>query len=153
MRLKDVVARLYKAPKDGQRQAFALSRVDAERLPHLATMAVISITEPGRPLANLEGHEHVLRLSFADVDFLDGNISSRAKDKLKYAFTPEQAGRVTEFIERLPAEIASIVVHCEGGYSRSAAIVVALGMLHGYTVEPRQLTEANASIVKVMTKK
>jgi hypothetical protein len=83
--------------------------MEAERLPYLATLAVISVAEPGLPLTNLEEDEHVFWQSFADVNFLNGNNPLRAKKKLKHAFTPGQASRMTEFIEELPAEIVSIV--------------------------------------------
>jgi len=69
----------HRPPADGIRQVFALSRADAERLPLLASIAVISITAPESPLANIGGFAHVLRLSFADVDFLNSDISQKAR--------------------------------------------------------------------------
>lgn len=149
-RLRDIVGKLYKPPLDGTRQVFALSRSDAEKLPQLPSMAVISITAPERPPVNLGCFVHVLRLSFADVDFLNPNLSGRAREKLVHAFTKEQAKVVRAFVEALPDEITSVVVHCEGGYSRSCAIAVALHRLYGYRVEPQHLSKANPSIVRVM---
>jgi len=78
-RLQDILGRLHRPPADGIRQVFALSRADAERLPLLASIAVISITAPESPLANIGGFAHVLRLSFADVDFLNSDISQKAR--------------------------------------------------------------------------
>jgi predicted protein tyrosine phosphatase len=49
---------------------------------------------------------------------------------LSDAFTPEQAQTVRSFVETLPDEIATIVVHCEGGFSRSCAIALALQQLY-----------------------
>lgn len=69
-RLEDFIWRLYKPPTEGTRQVFAVSRADAERLPPLPSIAVISITAPERPPAALNVSIHTLRLSFADVDFL-----------------------------------------------------------------------------------
>lgn len=69
-RLQDIVSKLYRPPV-GVRQVFALSRDDAERLPRLASIAVISITAPERQEAQLDGFTYVLRLSFADVDFMN----------------------------------------------------------------------------------
>ncbi|CAJ0880373.1 hypothetical protein [Ralstonia flatus] len=150
-RLKDVLGKLYRPPLDGVRQVFALSRTDAERLPQLPSIAVISITAPERPPANLGGFAHVLRMSFADVDFLNPNLSERARGKLAYAFTEEQGYSIRSFIESLPAEIRSVVVHCEGGYSRSCAVAVALHRLYGFHAELPHLSQANPSIVHVMT--
>ncbi|WP_245163703.1 hypothetical protein [Burkholderia latens] len=81
-------------------------------------MAIISITAPERPPARLDGFDHLLRLSFADVDFLKPELSSKAKEQLSRAFTPEQARVVRSFVEGLPDAVSSIVVHWEGGYSR-----------------------------------
>jgi predicted protein tyrosine phosphatase len=150
-RLQDILGRLYRARGDGIRQVFALSRADAERLPELPSIAVISVTAPERPPANIPGFAHVLRLSFSDVDFLNPDLSARAKEKLPRAFTAEHGSAIRTFVETLPPEITSVVVHCEGGYSRSAAIAVALHRLYGYHTELPHLSQANASIVRVMT--
>ncbi|AXV76515.1 hypothetical protein CJO79_05690 [Ralstonia solanacearum] len=48
-RLQDILGKLYRPRTDGTRQVFALSRSDAERLPLLPSVAVISITAPERP--------------------------------------------------------------------------------------------------------
>ncbi|AJW43950.1 hypothetical protein TK49_04035 [Ralstonia mannitolilytica] len=150
-RLQDILSKLYRPPADGRRQVFALSRADAERLPELESIAVISVTAPERPPANIAAFAHVLRLKFADVDFLNPDLSARAKEKLPHAFTAEHGSAIRAFIEALPAEIASVVVHCEGGYSRSCAIAVALHRLYGYHAELSHLCQANPSIVRVMT--
>jgi predicted protein tyrosine phosphatase len=127
-----------------------LSRPDAEKLPVLPSIAVISITAPERPPAAIGDFAHVLRLSFADVDFLNPDLSERARGKLAHAFTEEQAEAIRSFVEALPDEICSLVIHCEGGYSRSCAIALALHQLYGYQVELAHLTEANRSIVRVL---
>ncbi|CAG2304673.1 hypothetical protein [Burkholderia sola] len=149
-RLQDIVGKLYRPPSNGTRQVFALSRLDAEKLPQLSSIAVISITAPERPPANIGNFAHVLRLSFADVDFLNPELSHRARSRLVDAFTEAQAQEIRSFIEALPGEIASVVVHCEGGYSRSCGVAVALHQLYGYTVEPQHLTNANLSIARTI---
>src|SRR5450830_1050349 len=70
---------------------------------------------------------------------------------LKKAFTQEQAGQVKVFVENLPSGIRTILVHCEGGFSRSCAIVLALNELYGCVVDHGQLSEANPSVLKLMT--
>lgn len=150
-RLQDIVGKLYRPPCNGTRQVFALSRLDAEKLPELSSIAVISITAPERPPANIGNFVHVLRLRFADVDFLNPELSGRARSRLADAFTEAQAQEIRAFIEALPDEIASVVVHCEGGYSRSCGVAIALHQLYGYTVAPRHLTSANLSIARTVT--
>ena len=149
--LQDILGKLYRPPADGNRQVFALSRSDAERLPLLPSIAVISITAPERLPANIGDFVHVLRLSFADVDFLNPHLSEKAQGKLVHAFTVEHGNDIRAFIEALPDEVASVVVHCEGGYSRSCAVAAALHRLYGYHAELQHLSQANASIIRVMT--
>lgn len=150
-RLQDVVGKLYRSPADHARQVFALSRTEAERLPRLPSVAIISITAPERSTANLDGFDHVLRLSFADVDFLKPDLSRKATENLTHAFTPEHADMIRSFVECLPDEITAVVVHCEGGYSRSCAIALGLHRLYGYNVAMEHLAQANSSILRVMT--
>ncbi|AJX88695.1 hypothetical protein BH02_1709 [Burkholderia pseudomallei] len=149
-RLHEVVGKLYKPPADGSRQVFALSRADAEKLPRLPSIAVISVTAPERPPASLDGFAHLLRLSFADVDFLSPNLSNKSRDKLANAFTAEQADAIHSFVEALPVDVISVVVHCEGGYSRSCAIALALHKLYSYQAEIEHLSQANPSVVRMM---
>ncbi|MEZ0188439.1 hypothetical protein AB9X41_04305 [Ralstonia solanacearum] len=149
-RLRDILGKLYRPPLDGKRQVFALSRADAERLPELPSIAIISITTPERPPASIGAFAYVLRLSFADVDLLNPDLSERARGKLHQAFTSEQSQAIRSFVEALPDGIASVVVHCEGGYSRSCAVAVSLHRLYGYHAALEQFSQANPSIVRMM---
>lgn len=148
-RLRAVIAQLYHPPS-AHRQVFALSRAEAESLPCLPTLAIISVTAPDRPLAELPVIEHVLRLQFADVDWKNPELSARASAKLADRFTPFQAEQILRFVEGLPPEILSIVAHCEGGYSRSAAIALALHKRYGYLVEIDRLNTANQSVLRTI---
>ncbi|WP_454752632.1 hypothetical protein [Cupriavidus necator] len=150
LQLKDAIDKLYRPPKDGTRQVLAVSRDVAERLPRLGSVAVISVTAPGRPPASLGGFERVLRQSFADVDFMNPDLSARAKEKLAYAFLPEHAEAIREFVQELPAQVTTIVVHCEGGYSRSCAIALALNRLYGYSTEIERTAHANQSVANLL---
>ncbi|CAJ4296371.1 Predicted protein tyrosine phosphatase [Burkholderia pseudomallei] len=149
-RLQDVVGKLYKPMANGMRQVFALPRGDAEKLPRLPSIAVISVTAPERPLASLDGFAHLLRLSFSDVDFLSPSLSKKSRGKLVHAFTAEQAQAIRSFVQTLPTDVVSVIVHCEGGYSRSCAIALALHQLYGYLVEIEHLSQANPSVVRMM---
>jgi predicted protein tyrosine phosphatase len=150
-RLQQVIELLYRPPDDGVRRVFALSRSEAERLPALPSIAIISVTAPERPPANLNGFDHVLRLTFDDVDFLNPSSSRSAQKKARQPFTPAQAQLLRAFINELPEIVETIVVHCEGGYSRSCAIALALHRMYGYTVEMDRLGKANASVVQILT--
>ncbi|VVE37670.1 hypothetical protein PCO31110_04023 [Pandoraea communis] len=149
-RSKNLVTLLYK-PQPGPRRVLAMSRADAERLPAIPTVAVISITAPERPPAKLSDFRNVLRLSFSDVDHLNPAISTRAREKLANAFTLRQADEIRAFVEGLPTSIESIVVHCEGGYSRSCAVALGLHRLYGYQVDIEAMTHANPSVVQLIT--
>ena len=148
-RLSAIVSKLYRPPANGEpRQVFALSRSDAERVPRLPSIAVISITAPDRPPAELDGFDYLLRLSFADADFLNPARARRAKAK-QASFTTEHAELLCTFIDGLPVGVNSIVVHCEGGYSRSCAIARGLHEFYGYAVDMRHLENANPSVLHV----
>ncbi|MDT6960800.1 hypothetical protein QTN24_04765 [Cupriavidus sp. SZY C1] len=152
-RLSEAIVALYRRPIGDVRQVFALSRREAERLPRLSWVAVISITAPSRPPADVDGFDHVLRVSFADVDFLSSTLSPRARAALSDAFTIEQAQAIRRFIESLPSEVTSVVVHCEGGYSRSSAVALALHRIYGYGIALGRIEQANPSVLSVMMRK
>ncbi|EFF74631.1 hypothetical protein HMPREF0004_4001 [Achromobacter piechaudii ATCC 43553] len=42
------------------------------------------------------------------------------------------------------------MVHCEGGFSRSCAVVLGLHKLYGYEVDMSELEQANPSTVQVL---
>nr|WP_315593688.1 hypothetical protein [uncultured Cupriavidus sp.] len=152
LQLTDAIDKLYKPPRDGTRQVLAMSRSVAEKLPRLGSLAVISVTAPGRPLASLDGFRQVLRLSFADVDFMNPELSARAREKLVDAFRPEHVERIRKFVEALPGEVATVVVHCEGGYSRSCAIALGLHRLYGWETDAELLAEANPTVLFLLAR-
>ncbi|WP_144636073.1 hypothetical protein [Bordetella genomosp. 13] len=149
-RFLKVVDQLYKAGPLGLRTVTALSRADAERLPRLPNIAVISITTPGSEPANLDGFGPLLRLSFADVDFLNPDLPMRARARLAYSFTKADAQAIWHFMELLPNEYISVVVHCEGGFSRSCAVALALHEEYGFAADLSTLKDANPSILQLM---
>lgn len=151
-RFKEVVNKLYHPPRTGERQVIALSRALAEKLPSLPAVAIISITAPDRRPADVAGFEHLLRLSFADVDFLSADLSLRAKQRAHQVFTVEHASQIYAFVQGLSDEIRTVVVHCEGGYSRSCAVAMALHERFGYVAEVERRREANPRMLKVFSK-
>ena len=98
------------------------SRRQAELLPGNPSTAVISITDPGTPEANLcTDFKDVLRLSFYDAVPAD-----EYQPAPKGLFDHLIARQVGSFVHKLrddPADI-SVMVHCEYGVSRSAAVAL-----------------------------
>jgi predicted protein tyrosine phosphatase len=84
--------------------------------------AVISITEPGGPLAEFDyPFKHVLRLQFDDITKrIDG----------RYAFTSDDAKKILKFMAGVEGKVNEVLVHCEAGISRSAAVAAALSKIY-----------------------
>ncbi len=118
------------------------SRQLAESLNGSPYMAVISITDPTTPEANLDPlFRHVLRLSFFDAVPADEyqptlpGLFNRALAKSIDAFVNE--------VHSAPFEM-SVMVHCEYGVSRSAAVALFVEAISGAPLEAREFTyEAN----------
>lgn len=87
----------------------------AERLDPQDSMALISIRSPGFEVLLRPGWKHLLILEFNDID--------RKMPPWKL-FDKDQAKQVIDFVESLPDEVDSIMVHCEAGISRSAAVAL-----------------------------
>ena len=105
------------------RQVSYTSRLHAESLVGSPQVAVISITDPGSGEASLDpGFLDVLRLSFFDAVPADEYLPA----PLPGLFDHLMAHRIGEFASQLHAVSAeiSVVVHCEYGVSRSAAVAL-----------------------------
>lgn len=119
------------------------SRKLAEQLRGTPYMAVISITDPTTPEAKLDPlFRHVQRLAFFDAIPADEYLPA----PLPGLFDHHMAAQISAFIEELhaaPFEI-SLMVHCEYGVSRSAAVALFASALTGAPLEAREFTyEAN----------
>lgn len=122
------------------------SRKLAEQLRGSPYMAVISITDPTTPEAKLDPlFRHVLRLAFFDAVPADEYMPS-----IPGLFDHHMAARISAFIEELhaaPFEI-TLMVHCEYGVSRSAAVALFAEALTGAPLEAREFTyEANQWVI------
>ncbi|MAF04757.1 MULTISPECIES: hypothetical protein [unclassified Herbaspirillum] len=148
-RTREIFDAIHRAQASG-RQVLALSRADAEQLPLIEGVAMISITAPERAPAQLPEYPFLLRMSFADVDFLSTDLSERAKAKLPDAMTKRQATAILDFSKSLPDSVRTLLVHCEGGLSRSCGVAAALGEIFKFDVEERRLGDANPSVKKLL---
>jgi hypothetical protein len=101
-----------------------MSREKARKMsfkPDIKDCIIISITDTEADLNHFAHNPHiraVLNLKFDDVDFGEDNC-----------ITPGDGVKVIEFVNKHINHIDKIVVHCEAGVSRSAAICAALGLV------------------------
>ncbi len=128
-------------------QVFFASRELAESLAGNPYMAVISITDPGTPDARLDPlFRHVLRLSFYDATPADEYMPP-----LPGLFDRDIAKRIDHFVSKLhraPFEI-SVMVHCEYGISRSAAVALFVEAFSGAPLNAREFAyEANPWVLE-----
>lgn len=112
-----------------------VSRAAAEAMHFTAETAIISITDPGKRVAQLDAwFSRVLRLSFFDAipgdDFIPIPIPG--------CFDGSMAQDILAFLTALHGDDSAyrLVVHCEQGLSRSAAVAL---FAAAYTAAP--LTE------------
>ena len=122
------------------------SRKLAEQLRGSPYMAVISITDPTTPEAKLDPlFRHVLRLAFFDAVPAD-----EYQPIIPGLFDHHMAARISAFIAELhaaPFEI-TLMVHCEYGVSRSAAVALFAEALTGAPLDAREFTyEANQWVI------
>jgi predicted protein tyrosine phosphatase len=99
------------------------SRLRAEALVANPHTAVISITDPGTPEAALsDGFRDILRLAFFDAVPADEYLPA----PMPGLFDHRMARQIGAFVSRqhAAAENVSVVVHCEYGVSRSAAVAL-----------------------------
>ncbi len=127
------------------KQVYFASRELAESLAGNPYMAVISITDPGMADAKLDPlFHHVLRLPFYDAEPADEYLA------IPGLFDHVMARQVGEFVQELhaaPFEI-SVMVHCEYGVSRSAAVALFVEAFSGAPLKAREFTcEANRWVV------
>ena len=127
-------------------QVFYTSRKLAETLAGNPYMAVISITDPTTPEARLDPlFRHILRLSFFDAVPAD-----QFMPPLPGLFNRDMARQIDTFVQELhaaPFEL-SLMVHCEYGVSRSAAIALFASATTVAPLAAREFTyEANQWVI------
>jgi predicted protein tyrosine phosphatase len=130
------------------RRVLFVSQRQAEGMcPPLAT-ALISITDPKRPLAAVgQGWASILRVSFDDVD----PVTFPGQDKHLKAITSEQVAEIASFAARQARTCQRLVVHCRHGVSRSAAVAKAVAETAG-TPFPGEYDEYNRFVYLALRK-
>lgn len=100
------------------------SKADAEK--YLTPTNVISIGPKGSVANFICQHKRVLTLEFDDVI---GFVGSNDFD----VFDITMANRIVDFVQKCQGE--DILVHCEAGMSRSAAVADFISVTYGYTLD------------------
>lgn len=118
-------------------EIYFVSREAAENLLFHPDAAVISITDPGKRVAALAAwFRKVLRLSFYDAvpgdDFIPVPVPG--------CFDHRMARQIIDFIDELHGTSAAmkLVVHCEQGISRSAAVALFAAAYSGARLQNRE---------------
>lgn len=102
-----------------------ISEATAIGLKPLPATAIISITNPGEVAPLREGWEHVLRVGVADASYDEKTIESYGRMwRLSSRGFPTQdhAVAIRAFLDDLPADIETLIIHCGAGVSRSGAV-------------------------------
>jgi len=115
-----------------------LSREGAEAYRGDRPYAVISITDPDSALAALPPSRlcrAILRLQFHDFTQEPEEFAALLKESALEDLEPqkkwvlptaEHAWQIVSFYRSLPADVEKVLIHCEAGVSRSAAVGAAL---------------------------
>jgi predicted protein tyrosine phosphatase len=91
--------------------------------------AIISITDHGAPGANLQGGWlAVLRISFDDVDPIESPLEPGEEHLIEAQ--AHQAEQIAAFVRDNSRVVATLVVHCKYGQSRSAGVAKAIASHH-----------------------
>jgi predicted protein tyrosine phosphatase len=113
--------------------------------------AVISITCPGQAPARLQGMSAVLRLEFYDLVEPPPNAPQYGPDTL---FSHVHAEAIIDFVRRRHAgpEKRTMVVHCEAGIRRSAAVALYVAEATGCSFANRaQADMANVRVIRMLS--
>ncbi len=124
-----------------------------EGMPHGDPRTVlISITDPGDPARLPDGWAGVLRLEFDDIAppfpvlIRDGN-----KHRDLVPFDEPMATQVLEFVGGVSQDVNRVIVHCNAGISRSAAVARFLADYYGYYLHDKG-EWANRHVLSVLYK-
>ena len=115
------------------RRVIFVSQRQAESMRPPRAAALISITDPHRPLANLSSNwTAVLRVAFDDVDA----ITFPGQDLQLREISACQVADIAGFIAAEWPRCKRFVVHCRHGVSRSAAVAKAIAEASGLWFPP-----------------
>lgn len=130
-----------------------LSQPEAERMNPAPGSAIISITDPDKPLAALPLWDSVYRDAFYDGGYSESTIQAmKGAFRLNYAsyIDSDQARKLASHIDDLVASGRDeIFVHCYFGESRSGAVALYLQNRHGYTPN-KEIRKPNRTVYELL---
>jgi predicted protein tyrosine phosphatase len=101
---------------------------------------IISIGENGDGWKLNSCHTNVIRLLFDDIqEYLEEKYT---------LFAVEQAQAIIKWLQAIPDD-SLVIVHCEGGVARSAAVVKFMIDKLGYEFEPDRYCKGDYSLMNV----
>ncbi len=125
------------------------SREGCEALTPNGNMALIEITDvPNNYIKTWEQWNNKISISFFDADCVKFPKATWETHR-HMLFTKELAKQILDFVGTLPDFINHIVVHCEAGVSRSAAVARFLAD-HKYNIRMSQYNEARNMYVYML---
>ena len=93
-------------------------RAVAEKIAYTSNQAIISIGDPVQEAPNWLGSpKSVLELNFLDV--VPGDSFGE-----EFGFQEEDAFKIIDYVRNLHPDVTELIVHCQAGISRSAAIAL-----------------------------
>jgi len=95
-------------------------------------------------VADGEGLDFLLKISFSDVHPLVKGTSKKASHLGQEMFTVKRVEAIKRLVGELSESVKTWVIHCEGGYSRSADVAFALYQLSGYRTDLGYLKEGKS---------
>jgi rhodanese-related sulfurtransferase len=116
-----------------------ISRKKAEAIDEIDNSILISISTPlsqewawyRAPIIKEGVWKEVLSVKFHDVD-PSGQSGLKMKDMIEYTlFDTEQAIRIFEFLKKHQDDCTRVIVHCDAGISRSAAVSKFISIIYG----------------------
>lgn len=101
---------------------------------------IISIGENGDGWKLKSCHTNVIRLLFQDIqEYIDDQY---------ILFSKDQAITIIQWLQAIP-ENSLVIVHCEAGVARSAAVVKFMIDKMGYELEPDRYCKGDYSLMNV----
>lgn len=113
-------------------RVIALSREEAQRYRSSEPYVVVSLTDTDAQQPHIEQHAMLqdwLALHFDDV--YPQHCFDEGGTRLFCEMSEADASRIAAFVHRWWGRVATIVVHCHAGLSRSTGVAVAIRAHHG----------------------
>lgn len=113
-------------------RVIALSRQDAQMYHSSEPYVVISLSDTDAPAPSIYPHEALrdrLALHFDDV--YPQHCFDESGTRLFCEMSEQHAEQIAEFVHRWWGKVATIVVHCHAGLSRSTGVAAAIRSHHG----------------------